>query len=394
MGTGKTSYAIQMMKEAPEIEKFIFITPFLAEVDRIREELPNRHFKTPSVKNKKGSKLEGLKQLLTNGDNIVSTHALFKRCDDEVRNLLKSNGYILILDECMDVVEQFDIVEEDIQILFKSQTILEDNKRWIRWVGTNKEYTGAFKDLMESCFNNNIYHYGERLYLWTFPVDIFDSFNKVYILTYMFDGQLQKYYFDIFNIKYEYKSVIKVEDKYKLTEYKKVLDMKAIENLLNIYEGKLNEIGNAEYTFSANNLKNLKKKPALIKLLKNNISNYFKHITNSKSSEIMWTTFKDMKSLLKGKGYTKGFVPCNSRATNEFKDRTTMAYIANRFTNPCVKQFFKANGVEINEDAIALSELVQWIFRSAIREGKEVNLYIPSRRMRTLLQNWLKGVSI
>jgi hypothetical protein len=113
------------------------------------------------------------------------------------------------------------------------------------------------------------------------------------------------------------------------------------------------------------------------------------HIAKSKSQENMWTTYKEFQKSLKGKGYTKGFVPCNSRATNEYKGKKALAYIANRFTNPCIKQFFNANGVEIDEDKIALSELVQWIFRSAIRDGKEVYLYIPSKRMRSLLQNWL-----
>jgi hypothetical protein len=206
----------------------------------------------------------------------------------------------------------------------------------------------------------------------------------------MFDGQLQKYYFDIFDTKYKYKSVEKFGDRYELTEYKKDYDMTAIANLLHIYEGKLNDIGKGKFTLSVTDMRKLKNKPVLLKVMKNNISNYFKHKTKSKSEENMWTTFKEVKNTLKGKGYTKGFVPCNSRATNEFKDRKSMAYIANRFTNPCIKQFFTANGVEVDEDAIALSELVQWIFRSAIRDGKEVNLYIPSERMRALLKEWLK----
>jgi hypothetical protein len=390
MGTGKTSWAIQMMAEAPEEQKFIYITPFLTEVERVNTALPEKDFKEPSPNNKKGSKLEGLKRLLANGDNIVSTHALFQRCDEEVIDLLKANGYILILDESMKVVEQEDIIEEDIKILFKSETIIENENKWIKWVGTDREYKGAFKDIMESCFHSNIYHYGDRFYLWTFPVDIFSTFSKVYILTYMFDGQLQKYYFDIFNTQYEYKSVKKVGDRYELTEYEKDYDMTTISNLLHIYEGKLNDIGKGKFTLSLTDLRKLKKKPALLKLMKNNISNYFKHVAKSKSEQNMWTTFKEVKNTLKGKGYTKGFVPCNSRATNDFKDRTTMAYIVNRFTNPCIKQFFTANGVEIDEDAIALSELVQWIFRSAIRDGKEVNLYIPSERMRGLLKEWLK----
>lgn len=389
MGTGKTSWAIQMMAEAPEIQKFIFITPFLSEVERIKTALPEKNFKEPTNKNSKGKKLEGLKRLLANGNNIVSTHALFKRCDEEVIDLLNANGYILILDECMEVVEEVDIVEEDIKILFKSETIIEDENKWIKWVGTDREYNGAFKDIMESCFNNNIYHYGDHFYLWTFPVSIFSTFSKVYILTYMFDGQLQKYYFDIFGTEYEYRSVAKVNDKYELTEYRKDIDLSAIADLLHIYEGKLNDIGKGKFTMSVSDMQKLKSKPALLKAMKNNIYNYFMNVVKSKSDENMWTTFKESQNTLKGKGYTKGFVPCNSRATNEFKDRTAMAYMVNRFTKPCIKQFFTANGVEIDEDAIALSELVQWIFRSAIREGKEVNLYIPSERMRGILKGWL-----
>lgn len=105
MGTGKTSYAIQMMSEAKELQSFIYITPFLSEVERIKTALPEKNFLTPTPSNRKGSKLEGLKILLRRGENIVSTHALFKRCDEEIIELLKSNNYILILDECMDVVE-------------------------------------------------------------------------------------------------------------------------------------------------------------------------------------------------------------------------------------------------------------------------------------------------
>ena len=33
--------------------------------------------------------------------------------------------------------------------------------------------------------------------------------------------------------------------------------------------------------------------------------------------------------------------------------------------------------------------MVQFIFRSAIRQGEAINLYVPSKRMRTVLKNWL-----
>ena len=56
-----------------------------------------------------------------------------------------------------------------------------------------------------------------------------------------------------------------------------------------------------------------------------------------------------------------------------------------------IKQFFIDKNVTIDEDTWALSELLQWIFRSAIREHKEINIYIPSERMRNLLLEWLNS---
>ena len=54
-----------------------------------------------------------------------------------------------------------------------------------------------------------------------------------------------------------------------------------------------------------------------------------------------------------------------------------------------IKQFFIDKGVSVDEDTWALSELIQWVFRSAIRENNNINIYIPSERMRNLFIEWL-----
>ena len=77
------------------------------------------------------------------------------------------------------------------------------------------------------------------------------------------------------------------------------------------------------------------------------------------------------------------------RATNDYQDRTSVAYLVNKFINPYIKQFFTTHGVKVYEDEYAISELVQFIWRSAIRQGKDINIYIPSRRMRQLLKKWI-----
>lgn len=60
--------------------------------------------------------------------------------------------------------------------------------------------------------------------------------------------------------------------------------------------------------------------------------------------------------------------------------------------NVSEKLVYKSFGIEINEDIYALSTMLQWMWRSAIRRGEEIWVYVPSRRMRTLLKDWIERV--
>ena len=81
------------------------------------------------------------------------------------------------------------------------------------------------------------------------------------------------------------------------------------------------------------------------------------------------------------------------RASNEYRDRTAVAYLVNKYFNPFIKNFFVSNGVEVDEDGYAISEMLQFLWRSGIRDGKRITVYIPSRRMRELLKNMNYGIA-
>ena len=76
------------------------------------------------------------------------------------------------------------------------------------------------------------------------------------------------------------------------------------------------------------------------------------------------------------------------------EDRTNVAYIANRFIDPNVLKFFMDKGIEIDCDHFALSEMLQFIWRSAIRDDMPITVYIPSKRMRDLFIKWIDERSI
>lgn len=392
MGAGKTSWAIQFINEADSDKNFLYITPFLTEVQRVKDDVITRNFATPEAKGKNKGKLRNLKYLILNERDIASTHALFQNADDELIDLIKTGNYTLILDEVMNVVEQYDLNKDDIKLLIKNKMIFVDEETGlIQWNDEGEIQDTAYNHIKILAKSENLYFFENTVLFWTFPISVFKAFKEVYIMTYLFQCQQQKYYYDMYNVQYSYKAVQKLSNgQYELINHasKEPNDKTLIMSLINIYEGKLNNIGDDNFAFSKSWFSKETNKN-LIEKLKKNISTYFKNNAKTPTESNMWTCFKDDIPKLKGKGYTKGFVANNARATNEFKEKESLAHAVNWFMNPYEKKFFISKGVQVNEDMYALSELIQWIWRSRIREGKPINLYIPSKRMRTILKDYL-----
>lgn len=394
-GKGKTSWAIQYMNDNTD-KKFIYITPFLSEVERVKESCYMRVFREPDIQKGRGKKLNHFNKLIDSGCNIVSTHAMFKNIDEETIAALKKNNYTLIMDEVMNVIEKFNITKDDLRMLIKTEYLcIDEITGKLHWNKDKKDYVGEHVALMNATLNGDVYHEGGNVIFWTFPVNIFDLFGEVYIMTYLFKGQLQRYYYDFHKIKYKYHSVDKRFGKYILSDYTDIsgLEYKHLVNICN--HEKLNRIG--ELKPKSNPLssswyaKQKKIKSDSLDVLKKNLSNYYKNIVKSKSDKFMWTTYKDYSNKLCGKGYSKSFVSVTSRATNQYKDRYNLAYCVNLYMNPTELQFFEKRRVNTNSDIWALSEMIQWIWRSQIRENEPINIYIPSERMRNLLESWLDG---
>lgn len=409
MGSGKTTSLINMMNENTE-EKFIYITPYRDEIDRVISNCPNRYFETPKNFDKMNlktcTKYEDLIKIIEQDINVVSTHALFQTFDENIIKVLKEHKYTLILDEVAQVVEEINISPDDVRMLINEGVIIINKDKRIIW--SDDEYDGEFIKYKEPFKNGEVYLYGNSVIIWCFPCEIFDCFDKVIISTYLFKGQLQCYYFQVNNIEFEYKSAIKSinnkgEYEFNIVDHTEEYDYKSLSGLINIYEGKLNSIGED---------KDGRKKPLSstwykeatgekLKLVQNNTYNYFRNICNKKSNEVLWTVFKfraetpetkkNRMTKIKPNGYNKSFETCNCRATNKYRERDTIAYLINRYNSPAIINFFKDRGAEVDEDAFALSELLQFIWRSCIRDGKPINVYIPSKRMRNLLKTWLNG---
>ena len=408
MGSGKTCAAINHIKASPPDEKILFVTPYLDQIERVKRECSNKNFVEPEIRKGHGKKLQHLKDMIREGENacLVTTHSLFHLFDEEIIGLLREQEYTLYLDEVTTVIEEYkDLSDEQDYTTFMEKYARLNEKGLITW-RDEVDYNGKkYANEKRFCQFKSLARYtdnGKRICLWLFPMEIFTAFKKVYILTYMFEGQLQACYYKYFGLPYRY--IYVTGDRPENFEFtddenkKRVLDVD-YSKLINICEDpKLNKIGGESpkdrYKLSLNWYRNNRYNGNLAKL-KRNICNWFQHRGRAKVwQERLWTTFKDYKSKIKGNGYTNAFLSVNARATNDFASCTSVVYPVNIFVHPIYGNFFRKHGIEFNEDMYALSEMLQFIWRSAIRNGNPIDIYIPSIRMRTLLKVWIAENSI
>ena len=395
MGSGKSTWAINHINQNPD-KKFLCIVPLLSECERFKEKT-DIDIIDPE---KWGSKWKNFRWLVENYKNIVTTHSLIKMMDLDMLELLKSKNYVLMIDECLDVLDTYKISKDDLKIIFNEKLVSLDEDGFLVWNEERKPYKGVYGDIKRLCSFKSLMGFKKensdelaRIIMWNFPVDFFKCFDESYIFTYLWEGSIQKSYFDIHGIKYE-KYMLDYDRQLiphcKEIEYEK---RRNVADLINIYDGKFNKIGmkiGKSNPLSKSWYEDKRKKNrSIFSQLKNNTENYFRTVTKTKSIDNMYTVFKPYCKYVKGKGFANGFVSCNARGTNEFKDKKSLAYLINFFMSPDIKQFVEHYHIEFDDNLFSLSALLQWIWRSQIRDGNPIDLYIPSERMRELLKIWI-----
>ena len=270
-------------------------------------------------------------------------------------------------------------------MLVNSDTI-EINELGEVKLGKNADgYKGKFEFILKLVSQNRIVSIDNSTIVWEFPSNILESFNNIMILTYMFKQQTMYNYLKAngFNLNFYYM------DNYVPVEGELAICGDIYADLIDIQGGNLNFVGNERSAFSKTWLESADS--TVLKRIVNNTYNFVANITKAKSKEIIWTTFKSFKDKLAGKGYAGSFVQHKLRATNLYSDRRVCVYLINKYEHPSVKRYFISKGIQTNDEVFALSEMIQWIFRSRVRKGEPISVYIPSKRMREILQSWLDG---
>ena len=396
MGSGKTSAAINYMEDNYERFRFLFVTPYLEETGRIQMACPNCQFKKPA---KYGTKSNGLKHLLRRGENIAATHELFLRLDDEGIQIIREQQYVLIIDEEMQVVEQFHITRQDIGIMVDMGLMLLRDDGTIAWT-EDGWYSGYYGKVKKAAQESNLIWVKDEdgacagLYR-AVSTKFFDAFRKVVVLTYLFEGTVMKAYFELYGYSVRSIGVRKNLNRYEFFDGTTEANLENLASKITIWIDPACSVGRRKGSLSYKWYSGKKKDDKMIVGLKKSMMRFMRSETGRRphSSEILWTTYNGSRAKLTGPGYAKGFESHNCKATNKHRGRNKIAYMVNKFLNPGLNLFFLSHGIEVDQERYALASMLQFIWRSAIRDGNQITLYIPSDRMRWIFEEWLVEVS-
>ena len=414
-GAGKTTRIIDYIKT--ESRPVIYIAPLISETVRVsgaivddkevhmqddlgnyiydqKHPLAEKMFRLPSNRNAYGSKLESLRSMVKYGDNIASTHSLFSMLDLEIVEHIKKNKYVLFVDEALNVWQKFDVYahltnkkcSDDLDGTSKSDRVVRnmvdngyitvDDDGLLHWDHTKfvDVQNSLYAEVASLCDLKQLYMINGKVVVWELNSTVLSAFDSVIMATYMFKASFMSKYLSIHDFD------VSIE--------RWGNSPSGIKHLFNLYDGNLNDVGDREGVLSYSSTKGTKGKEVAIKV-RNSMHNWFLHHSKAKANNRLWTCFKHNKPTISGRNYGGQWLAFSTKATNDYAHVENIAYLCNNYPNTFLVQMMSKRGEDFNQDLWALSELIQWVFRSAIRNGNVVNMYIPSSRMRGLLLRWL-----
>lgn len=420
-GAGKTS---DMIASLDDIRRYLIVTPLLDDVQDIinrSDVLLTQPEARPELRGSDSfgiahTKRGHLYDLLTSGDSVVTTHALYNDIAWAAREGLLT-GYDIIIDE---VPKTSDVLSsgaknttgDKINSLVWRNQYLRDGYAEI---AANKQVVPTQKwadDVarQENTLSQTLYAQAEAGCLWTSGCTVLvwelssvllSVGRSCTVMTYRFKGSLLQAFMQKHGIRHtinEGRETELAEEEARLrAKAKELITLKGIDGIGNmkLTAGAMDpaKLTTAQQTKIVNALKKLR----------------CKELKDAVSGSVLVTCLKGLwfeggnsdKSrpgpICKvGRKTTGLFSLCRwsanvTRGTNAFSECDTVIYFYDKNLHPGVANTLGVSAQGDFNELYAVSEMVQFIYRSCLRKGEPVTIYMPSARMRGLLQAWLDG---
>lgn len=400
MGSGKTQGVIQWMLNNPQ-NKYLYVSPMLTEVEeRIPTACQALEFTYPCTEEYK-TKGQHLLKLLEEGCNVSFTHSLFTDLTKQHLALIRKHEYVLIVDEEVAFIEPYkgNYSRDDIVSLEKAGHIRveEDNLGRVvwQWYDDNEMNDTAYSKLKRMSDLGMLYcaKRDRKIMVVHLPIELVQSSRRVILLTYLFKGSVMESFMDLKGIEIvPFKEVVPPKTtKDVLTKAKSLITFidttttKAVSNLSmsstwyskNATTADLEKVSNAIFSV----YRKFGDKESFIFTAPKSLADYeYVKEERLKRNIIHKKMPKDVD-----------WIYCGTKATNMWSHKSIAVHAYNRYVNTAIKAYLQDYGTPPDDDMFALSEMVQWIFRTCIRNDEPLQLCILNSRMKRLLIDWLNG---
>ena len=402
-------------------EYYLYVTPMLSEVaTRPAEELAKFPecgivFEEPTGEGFP-TKGDHLLDLLSRGKNVICTHALYLGLGKAGVAPIARYGYTTIWDEELGMIEPLSdgiLAKEDRTVLIKEGVITTEPEGRVCW--NNDAWGGgnsAFASVRTMAEDGSLYSTRDGTFFNVqVPVDVVRAAKRVIVATYLFDGSVlqgflkikgighRPFVFDGLALRDEAGLKKALKNRVELYDCPKTTD-----KLLEVLRVPVDDLAakRRNSAFSSTWFTGAKKEQ--IVLLGNHIRNVARQM-EATPENLMYTLPSDIagkngnkwiksgKKVLKVKGYAPEncFLHKGARATNDFVHKIAAIHAYNRYAHPAVVKYLEEHGAKVDHDNFALAEMIQWVFRTAIRipDGPKVKLHILSPRMAHLFKEWM-----
>lgn len=423
MGSGKSTAICKWMEENNKEYKFFYISPLLDEVKdggRIQQACPTTRFNAPEThkdddirveQDKKGikhkRKSEHLLELLKLGANITCTHNLYLAMTDDHFKEMEKHNYILIIDEELGMIDDYkNYTAPDVQSLVKLGCLeVQESDGMLVWkkddVDEFNDYSHQYYQFKRHVDNNMIYvsKRDANIFVSQLPTKLITIAKRCIILTYMFEGNVLSSFIKLKGLEYKPFTDVSV----------RCVDKEVLKDLIKLHIPKGKKWGK-EIKMSVTAYNNMSSPD--LKYIGNYIGSIAKE-AGATDYDVLFTFPKSRSNFgnnnkvkIKPRGMIDTelkkvnkpehicWLASSTRATNKYKHKSCVIHAYDRYPNQSVASYLQDFNYPIDANVFAVSEMLQWVWRSCIRDGKEVTLAILPKRMRLLFLNWLHGVDL
>lgn len=402
MGSGKSTSILKWCDDNPETP-FLYVTPLLSESEgRVIDACTASKFTAPSTENF-NTKGEHLLDLLYSGVNISITHALYSSLRKEHMNAIKENRYTLILDEEVSFISPLGegYTPSDFKYLKDlNQIDVNEADGKISWLNENVGDNTKYTKLANMCRLGMVYQSkrSDNWFVTQLPMDLITYAERVILLTYLFKGSILDSFLSLKGIEVvpftetqlNKAEIVDIKGLIEFVGERQVVEW-AGESLSSSWYGKSTQVDMSKLSKSIRCIGEAQRalNPDLLWCTPTSIA----RPTRKSAKKVSPKGYASGTGDIGESGIASGcFLPCSSRATNAYRDRSVLVHCYNRFPHLSVSSFLQDYGCTVDNNQFALSELVQWVWRSQIRDGKPIKLCILSKRMRKLFQEWLDSL--